>query len=136
VAAAVIVAAVIGISLVQRSTPAVAATVRLHAVHEPSGSGQATIRHISGGWAIQLTVKHLPQLSSAQFYECWYAGPNDRPGHLDLIAAGTFTAANGRVNMESAANPAKFKIMQITIEQPGDASQHGQVILQGTAQPA
>jgi hypothetical protein len=38
--------------------------------------------------------------------------------------------------MWSAANPATFKIMQITIEQPGDASQHGQVILQGIAQPA
>ena len=38
--------------------------------------------------------------------------------------------------MWSAADPTKFKVMQITAERPGDASQHGQVVLSGTAQPA
>ena len=37
--------------------------------------------------------------------------------------------------MWSAADPAKFKIMQITAEQPGDAGQHGQVILSGSPKP-
>jgi hypothetical protein len=94
------------------------------------------VMSLEPGWAIELTVKHLPKLEPGQFYECWYAGPGNRPGNLQLITAGTFITSNGTLNMWSAADPAKFKIMQISTEQPGDASQHGQVILQGTAQPA
>ena len=48
--------------------------------------------------------------------------------------AGTFADGNGTFNMWSAADPAKFKIMQVTAEQPGDGSQHGKVILSGIAQ--
>jgi hypothetical protein len=35
--------------------------------------------------------------------------------------------------MWSAADPRSFPTMQITAEQPGDAGQHGQVILSGHA---
>jgi hypothetical protein len=35
--------------------------------------------------------------------------------------------------MWSAADPSTFATMQITAEQAGDAAQHGQVILSGTA---
>jgi hypothetical protein len=38
------------------------------------------------------------------------------------------------VQMWSAADPHSFPVMQITIEQPGDAGQHGQILLSGTAQ--
>ena len=38
------------------------------------------------------------------------------------------------MQMWSAADPRGFPIMQITAEQAGDAAQHGQVILSGTAQ--
>lgn len=71
--------------------------------------------------------------SQPEFYECWYAGPDDRPGHPQLITVGTFVSGDGTVTMSSAADPAKFQIMRITIEHPGDAGQHGQVILQGKA---
>src|SRR6202012_4909984 len=80
-----------------------------------------------------LTAQDLPRLGQGQFYECWYAGQNSRSGHLELITAGTFVG-NGTVHMWSAADPARFKVMQITIEQAGDASQHGRVILSGVAQ--
>jgi len=59
-----------------------------------------------------------------------------RPGRPDLITAGTFTVASGgshTFSMWSAADPASFKVMQITLEQAGDVSQHGKVILSGTA---
>jgi hypothetical protein len=135
-AAAITAAAFIGVQLFGLTAPALAATISLHAMHGASGSGQAVVRHANGGWEIQLTVKHLPKLSTGQFYECWYADPgSNRPGHPELITAGTFASSDATVHMWSAANPAKFTIMQITIEQPGDASQHGQVILQGKAQP-
>ena len=133
-AAAVTAAAFIGVQVFQASAPAVAASFSLHAQPGQSGSATATARHADGGWEIKLTVKDLKKLGPDQFYECWYAGPNNRPGHPQLITAGTFAGSNGTFNMWSAADPAKYKIMQITAEQPGNASQHGKVILSGTAQ--
>jgi hypothetical protein len=83
-------------------------------------------------------VNHLPPLRRGQFYECWYAGPGNRPGHPKLITAGTFKVGrNGAadVTMWSAVNLQVFQTMQITAERPGDARQHGQAILTGTARP-
>ena len=79
----------------------------------------------------------MPKLKPGQFYECWYAGPGNQPGHPDLITAGTFTVSpdgSATVQMWSAADPRGFPVMQITAELPGDAGQHGQVLLSGTAQ--
>ena len=135
-AAAVTAAAFLGAGLFQ-SAPALAATFKLHAQPGFSGSGLATARHTSGGYKISLTVKDLPVPDPGQFYECWYAGLNNRPGQPELVTAGTFVvdhSGSQTLSMWSAADPAKFKIMQITLEQPGDASQHGKVILSGTAE--
>jgi anti-sigma-K factor RskA len=134
-AAAVTAAAFVGVQLSGLTAPPLAATISLHAVPGQTGSGNAAARHADGGWAIQLTVRYLPKLGPGQFYECWYVGPNNRPGHPELITAGTFVSSNVTLHMWSAADPAKFKIMQITIEQPGGASQRGPVILQGAAKP-
>ena len=79
-------------------------------------------------------MKNLPKLRNGQFYECWYADLNNRPGNPERITAGTFAASNGTFNMWSAADPAKFTTMQITAEQAGNASQHGKIILSGIAQ--
>ena len=132
-AAAVTAAAFIGVQLSQITAPAVLASFDLQASPGHTGSATATVRHYSGGYNISLTAKDLPRLRRGQFFECWYAGENNRPGHPELITAGTFLPTNGTVHMWSAADPANFKIMQITIEQPGDASQHGRVVLSGTA---
>jgi hypothetical protein len=134
-AAAVTAAAFLGGTLFQ-TVPALAATIKLTAQPGFAGSGLATARHTHGGYKISLTVTGLPIPGPGQFYECWYAGPANHAGHLELITAGTFIvdrSGSQTLDMWSAANPAKFKIMQITIEQPGDASQHGKVILSGTA---
>lgn len=132
-AAAVTAAAFIGVQLSQITAPAVLASFSLRAPAGETGSATATVRHYSSGYNIVLTAEDLPRLGQGQFYECWYAGQNNRSGHLELITAGTFVG-NGTVHMWSAANPAQFKTMQITIEQPGDAAQHGRVILSGVAQ--
>ena len=132
-------AAAIMFVLVQvvQTAPAQAQTIiPLHAASGSAASGQATAVHTDGGWSIRLTVNHLPPLGPGQFYECWYAGPGNRPGHPELITAGTFIlgrSGTGSFTMWSAANPQVFKTMQITAERPGDAGQHGQVILTGTA---
>jgi len=133
-AAAVTAAVFIGVQLSQVAAPAVAASFNLKAQPGQTGSATATARHAQGGWEIQFTAKHLPKLRQGQFYECWYAGTSNRPGHPELITAGTFVGSNGTFNMWSAADPATFRTMQITIEQPGDASQHGKVIVQGVAE--
>jgi Anti-sigma-K factor rskA/Putative zinc-finger len=149
-AAVVVVGAgtVTAVSLTQ-ATPALAFTIPLHpasasTVQGPASpswarraSGQASAHHTANGWSIQLTVDHLKQLPSGYFYECWYAGPGNRPGHPDLITAGTFNvgpSGNATVQMWSAADPRTFPVMEITIEQPGDGAQHGQVLLSGTAE--
>jgi hypothetical protein len=138
VAAAAVTAAVFIGSTLAHGAPAVAATVSLSAQPGFSGSGTATAQRTAGGFEISLTVQGLPVPQPGQFYECWYAGPDNRPGHPELITAGTFTVdgtAAQTFRMWSAADPADFKIMQVTLEQPGDASQHGKVILAGVAKP-
>jgi hypothetical protein len=135
-AAAITAVAFLGTGLFH-SAPALAATIKLQAQPGFSGSGLATVRHTSGGYEISLSIKGLPVPGTGRFYECWYAGPNNRPDHPELITAGTFVVDhNGSqtLSMWSAADPAKFNIMQITLEQPGDASQHGKVILSGSAE--
>ncbi len=132
-------AAAIVIALVQvvQTVPAQAQTViPLHAAAGSAASGRAAAVHTDGGWSIRLTVSHLPPSGPGQFYECWYAGPGNRAGHPELITAGTFIVGRsgaGSFTMWSAANPQVFKTMQITAERPGNAGQHGQVILTGTA---
>jgi Anti-sigma-K factor rskA len=133
-AAALTAATFIGVQLSQTGVPAVVASFDLKPQPGQHGSAMAAARDVTGGYAIQLTVKNLPKLRNGQFYECWYAGQNNRPGNPELITAGTFAASNGTFNMWSAADPAKFKTMQITAEQAGNASQHGKIILSGTAQ--
>ncbi len=136
-AAAVIIAAVVTITLtLGQAAPALAFTIPLHATNGTTATGQAVAHHTSDGWSIQLTVRNLKPLPSGDFYECWYASPANRPGHPDLISAGTFVVgASGTVTVQmwSAANPATFPTMEITIEQPGNATQHGQVLLSGYA---
>lgn len=102
--------AAIVVVLVQgpQTAPVLAQTViPLHAAAGSAASGQATARHTQYGWSIHLTVNHLPPLGPGQFYECWYAGPGNRPGHPKLITAGTFKvgpSGTASVNMWSAVN--------------------------------
>jgi hypothetical protein len=137
--------AVVAMALVQ-SVPAVAGTrIPLHPVAASltsaatPPSGEAIARHSPGGWSIRLTVKDLPHLGSGEFYECWYAGPDNGPGHAELITAGTFTgdgSGTGTFTMWSAADPQQFKTMEITIQRADDPGQPGKVLLSGSPQNA
>ena len=135
-AAAVVVAVGVGVGLLASQAgggPSFA--IALHPAAGQAASGQAVAHQADGGWSIQLTVAHLPDLGPGRFYECWYAGPGSRPGHPRLITAGTFTvgrSGTATVQMWSAADPRTFPVMQITAEAAGDGGQHGHVILTGT----
>jgi len=76
-----------------------------------------------------MDLKHLAKLGPGQFYECVYLGQ----GGGELVSAGTFSASNGPVTMQSAANPSEFRIIQIRREQPGVDVQDAPVILTGVA---
>jgi Anti-sigma-K factor rskA len=135
-AAVAVIATVAGIALsLTRPAPALAFDIPLHANYAGLASGEAVAHQTADGWSIQLTAHDLKPLGPGRFYECWYAGPGSRPGHPDLITAGTFTvgpSGTATVQMWSAADPRTFPTMQVTAEQPGDAGQHGQVVLTGT----
>jgi hypothetical protein len=133
-AAAVLVAVLVVLPRLEVS-PAGAVTIPLHGV-AGRASGTAVAHHRTGGWSITLSVHGLKDLGAGRYYECWYAGPGRRPGHRELIPAGTFTtgrSGTATITMWSAANPGQFPLMEITAEAPGDGSQHGTVVLTGLA---
>jgi Anti-sigma-K factor rskA/Putative zinc-finger len=141
-AAALVIAAAVSVGLlVSRPAPAQAYTVVLHPqpgspAAAAAASGRAVATQAGGGWSVQLTVAHLPDLGPGRFYECWWAGPGNRPGHPALISAGTFTvgrSGTATAQMWTAANPDTFQDMQITAQTPSSTGQHAQIILAGTA---
>jgi Putative zinc-finger len=126
-AAAVTAAAFLGATLFE-SAPALAATFTLRPPPGQVGSATAVARIVTGGYQIKIDLKHLAKLGPGQFYECVYAGQNG-----ELVSGGTFSTSNGTVNMQSAANPKEFRIIQIRREQPGIDVQRAPVILTGVA---
>ena len=135
-AAAVVLVASVGAGLALSRTPSAEAyTLALHS-QASHASGQAVAMHTDSGWSIQLTVAHLPSLPKGQFYECWWVGPGNRPGHPALVSAGTFvvgSSGTATAHMWAAADPEDFKSMEITTETTANSSQPGQVVLSGTA---
>jgi hypothetical protein len=113
-----------------QTAPVTAATFRLSAVPGQAGSATAVARVVSGGYQIQLNLARLPRLRPGQFHECAYVGSGG-----ELVSGGTFTASNGSVSMQSAANPGEFTVVQIRREQPGVGVDAAPVILTGAAQP-
>jgi len=136
-AAAVVLAASVGAGLtLSRTPPAEAYTLALHSRSAQHVSGQAVVTHTDSGWSIQLTVDHLADLGKGGFYECWWVGPDNQPGHPDLISAGTFMvgpSGNATAHMWTAADPETYKAMQITAETTAGTGQPGPVVLTGTA---
>ena len=102
----------------------------------PPCSGQASDQETPHGWQVKLAVKGLPDLGETGFYECWYLGKGDRPGHPNRVSAGTFNVdSQGRadVRMSGWADPRHFTTMQITREPAdGNPASSGDVVLQGS----
>jgi anti-sigma-K factor RskA len=111
-----------------QSGPAVAATFALNAQPGGAGSATAVARIVPGGYQIHLDVHGLPGLAPGQFFECVYVGSGGQ-----LVSGGTFSASDGTVTMQSAANPRDFHVIQIRQEQPGTSVAAAPVILSGTA---
>lgn len=136
-AAAVVIAAAVGAGLaLSRPAPAEAYTLALHSQPGQAASGQAVATQTDSGWSIQLIVAHLADLGKGGFYECWWIGPGNRPGHPVLISAGTFIvgpSGSATAHMWTAADPETFTAMQITAETTASTGQPGHLVLTGTA---
>jgi anti-sigma-K factor RskA len=133
-AAVLVIAAAIGTALaLSRPAPAEAYTVALRSGPGLAASGQAVVRQAGSGWSVQLTVSHLADLGPGRFYECWWVGPGNRPGHPVLVSAGSFTvgrSGTATVQMWTAADPDAFSTVQITAGTSASTSE-GQVVLAG-----
>jgi anti-sigma factor RsiW len=78
---------------------------------------------------------HLPEPGSGQFYQCWWVGPGNGPGHPRLVSAGTFTVRPSRtatVQLWTAADPDDFSTIEITLDSAAQPGQPGHVVLSGT----
>ena len=135
--AAAVIAAVVILPTLGGGSPADTATFQLRSPTGQAASGTATTRpDATGSWDVTLTVHGLKNLGAVDYYECWYATPG-KPGHRQLVSAGTFIVGNdggGTFSMTSGVDPDQFKTMEITAESPDSSgAQHGPVILSGSA---
>jgi hypothetical protein len=134
-AAAVIIAAGTSIGLLlSGGTPAEIDAFTMHSGAGLSASASGTARQADSGWSVQLTAAHLPELGPGQFYQCWWVGPGNTPGHPRLVSAGTFTvgpSGTASVQMWTAADPDDFPTVEITLDSAARPGQPGRVVLSG-----
>jgi hypothetical protein len=121
-AAVIIAAAVVPLFLGGGGSPAqVAGKILLRPAPGAAAAagGQAVAYRQPGGFKITLHVHGLRPSRPGQYYGCWYVGPKNGSGQPKLITAGSFTvgrSGTANVTMWSAADPAKFRTMEITID--------------------
>jgi len=133
-AAVVITAVVVPLSLGgTASSGPVAAEFSLQSVTGTvTAGGQATVYREPSGFKIVLHLHGLPRTHAGQYYGCWYIGARNRPGQPSLITAGSFTVGRSGTadpTMWSAANPAEFPTMEITIDTDTVAAPGKQVLI-------
>jgi len=121
--------------LLSGGTAAQTYALAMHPGRGFSASGSGTIRQVGRNWSLQLTADHLPEPGSGHFYQCWWFGAGNRPGHPSRVSAGTFTvgpSGTASVQMSTAANPDEFPEVEITLDSATQPGQPGQVVLSGT----
>src|SRR5215475_4320367 len=133
-AAAVAAAVVVPLSLGGAASSApVAAQFSLQSVTGTvTAGGQATVYREPSGFKIVLHLHGLPRTHAGQYYGCWYIGARNRPGQPSLITAGSFTVGRSGAadpTMWSAANPAEFPTMEITVDTDTVAAPGKQVLI-------
>jgi hypothetical protein len=98
-------------------------------------SGKAIVTHTDGGWAIQMSARHLKPLPRNEYYQCWWA--KKTTSHPAMISGGSFTvgsAGSAAVTMNMAGDPDDYSVMEITVQDADSPGQIGRVVLEGIAQ--
>jgi hypothetical protein len=90
----------------------------------PSGTPRASVevRRAGIGRVVAFRSDSLPILPKGRYYELWFVGPGDSPGHPNRISAGTFHPdpyGRSHVRLAAAVDPARYPVLAVTAE-PGD----------------
>ena len=136
VAAAAVITAAVAVPLSlggAASSGPVAAEFSLRSVTGAvTAGGQATVYQEPSGFKIVLHLHGLPRTHAGQYYGCWYVGAQNRAGQPSVITAGSFTVGRSGTadpTMWSAANPAMFPTMEITVDTATGAAPGMQVLV-------
>jgi anti-sigma-K factor RskA len=107
--------------------------IRLEAATAGHQRGSAYVRQMVSGTRVRLELTRLTPNRSGTYYECWYIGERDRPGHPDRVSAGSFSVgADGTANvtMLTAARFERYPRMAVTLEPAdGNPSANGPEVL-------
>jgi anti-sigma-K factor RskA len=130
-AAALLIAAVFGVGLLERITDGASATVALTATPlAPGAGGEVQIEEVGENLRVKLEVWEVPELADDQYYEMWYYAEDG-----SRISCGTFQAeSEGRttVNLTAPATARDYPEIEITREpDDGDPRSSGEEVLEG-----
>lgn len=101
--------------------------------------GVAYVTRSAEGLRVEMELSDLPATPEGTHYECWYVAPDDRLGQPRRVTGGTFVSEGGdvRVTMFTAADPRRYPLLEITLEQDdGNPSRGGKVMLRSRPRPA
>ena len=130
-AAALVLAAILGIWLLQTTTGDSSGEVALTATAlAPGASGDLRGEKIGENFQIELEVRKLPKLHKDEYYEMWYAREDG-----GRISCGTFRAQPGgqtAVNLTAPVSAVSYPIIEVTREpDDGDPGSSGKEVLVG-----
>jgi anti-sigma-K factor RskA len=136
-AAAVVLGGVAGGLALRARQEGPSVTIVMRAPGHGTASGRAVGHDTPAGWSVALSVTGLPPLPEGQHYECWYAGPDNAPGHPNAVSAGSFEVgpdgAAADVQMWTVVDlkHAEGTTMLVTREPDADPALTGPVVLSG-----
>jgi anti-sigma-K factor RskA len=132
VAAALVVAGVLGIGIIRSFTGGAPDQVSLDATAvAPEAGGEAYVEKNGENLRVELEVWGMPALKENQYYEMWYYADDD-----GRISCGTFRVGSegqATVSLTAPATARAYKEIEITREpDDGDPGTSGQELLEGS----
>jgi anti-sigma-K factor RskA len=130
-AAALLLAAVLGVGILRAITDDPSSGVPLAATAQaPEAGGQVRVQEVGENFQVQLEVWGMPELEEDEYYEMWYYAEDG-----GRISCGTFRAGpDGQttVNLTAPASARAYPEIEITREpDDGDPAASGEEILEG-----
>jgi anti-sigma-K factor RskA len=127
VAAALVVALVLGIQIGRSQRPPLSAPVQgdlemqevLRNPSNPSRTGFAEVRHVGTERVVYFRSSELGRLPRGEYYELWFVGPGDARAKPNRVSAGTFTPdsrGRARIVLTVAIDPADYTIISVSVE--------------------
>jgi hypothetical protein len=133
VAAATLIAIVVGTMLVTGGGPGTDYQAQLHGTGAaPGADASVEITRTDGGFRITLDAEGLPALRTGEYYQAWLKSPTG-----GLVPIGTFSSSDERVTLWSGVSPRDFPTVTVTVEAAdGDQTSSGRRVLEGKTRVA